>query len=355
MNEMDDINLIRTVLVEEVDDDHRDVARAKLLEAVAMDGVPARRPRKSTLRWSLVGAGTGLVAAAAAAVVALGSGPVAPTGPPSGRQVEAVAPANAQEFLLAAATQAERAPATSGKYWHVRSVRHSGQETLPPFRAGEKESEPGIMVVEQWQAANARQPSWWGVGELRDGRFEPRLDRVKHVGYGWEEEFSPAEIRNLPTDPAALRGVLEAKRKKNATQPGPTGDDYLFAATVGLLARAPATPAQTAAAYRLLAMLPRVELAGTATDSEGRTGMLVRRPAPVPTSPAPPTLAQRLEDVELIVDQQTYQVLAVTKNHRMTVGGKLAQTLWSQSVYTHREWTDQEPTMPTPPPGTPTK
>jgi hypothetical protein len=340
MNEMDDINLIRTVLAEEVDDDHRDAARTKLLEAVAMDGVPVRRPRKLKLRWSLVGAGTGLVAAAAAAVIAIGSGSVAPTGPPSGTRAEALAPANAQEFLLAAATQAERAPATSGKYWHVRWVMHWGSE-----------SDPRTRVVEQWQAADSRQQNWWGVGEFKDGRFTPSLDKVKRVGYGWEAEFSPAEVRDLPADPAALRGVLEAKRRQNAGEPGPEGDDYLFAATAGLLGRAPATPAQMAAWYRLLASLPGVELAGTATDSEGRTGMLVRRHAAKPLAGK----ASRTEDVELIIDQQTYQVLATTDNLRMTGSNGGTRTLASQSVYTHREWTDQEPTMPTPPSGTPTK
>jgi hypothetical protein len=338
--EMDDINLIRTVLAEEVADDNRDAARTKLLEAVATDGVPVRRPRKIKFRWSLVGAGTGLVAAAAAAVIAIGSGSVAPTGPPSGTRAEALAPANAQEFLLAAATQAERAPVTSGKYWHVRWVMDWGSE-----------SEPRVRVVEQWQAADARQQSWWGVSELTDGVFKPSLDKVKRVGYGWEAEFSPAEVRNLPTDPAALRAVLEAKSKANATEPGPTGDDYLFAATAGLLARAPATPAQMAAGYRLLASLPGVELAGTATDSEGRTGMLVRRHVAKPDTGR----SGRTEDVDLIIDQRTYQVLATTGNLRVTFAGKPSQTLASQSVYTHREWTDQEPTMPTPPSGTPTK
>jgi hypothetical protein len=184
-----------------------------------------------------------------------------------------------------------------------------------------------------------------------DGRFTPSLDKVTGVGYGWEAEFSPAEIRNLPTDPAALRRALEAKRKKNATEPGPIGEDYVFAATVGLLARAPATPAQMAAAYRLLASLPGVELAGTATDSEGRTGMLIRQPAAkVPTGES-----RRVRDVELIVDQQTYQVLAVTDNMRLMADGEVLQTLTAQSVYTHREWTDQEPTEPTPPTGTPTR
>ncbi|MCW6008987.1 CU044_5270 family protein [Micromonospora sp. CPCC 205371] len=337
MNDMDDINLIRTVLVEEVDDDHRDTARSKLLEAVAMDGVPARRPQKSKRRWSLIGAGTGLVAAAAAVVVALGTGSATPTAPPDGSQVEAAAPANAQEFLLAAATRAERAPARSGKYWHVRWVMHWGSE-----------SDPSTRVVEQWQAADARQQSWWGVGEFKDGVFTPSLDKVKRVGYGWEAEFSPAEIRNLPTDPAALRAVLEAKSKANAAEPGPTGDDYLFAATAGLLARAPATPAQLAACYRLLASLPGVELAGTATDSEGRTGMLVRRH----DAEAGTGGSGRTEDVDLIIDQQTYQVLATTKILRATFAGHPAQTLSSQSVYTHREWTDEEPTMPS---GTPTK
>lgn len=331
---MDDINLIRTVLVDEVDDDHRAAARLRLLDAIATDGVATKSPQRR-LRWSLIGAG--VAAAGVATVVALGTGSVAPTGPPSGTQVEA-APETAQQFLLAAATQAERAPATSGKYWHVRWVQNWGNE-----------SDRETRVIEQWQAADPRQQSWWGVGEFVDGRFTPSLDKVKRVGYGWEEEFSPAEIRNLPTDPAALRSALEAKRKKNATEPGPTGDDYLFAATAGLLARAPATPAQMAAGYRLLASLPGVELGGTATDSEGRTGMLVRR------SDHRTGGSAATEHVELIIDRETYQVLATRDSLRITDRGRDTLVRSSQSVYTQREWTDREPTEPTPPAGTPTR
>lgn len=319
---MDDINLIRTVLVDEVDDDHRAAARHKLLNAIAVDGGAqgvARRPQRK-MWWSLVGAGTGLVAAAAVAVVALGTGSVAPNGPPAGTRVEA-APETAQQFLLVAAAQAERAPATSGRYWHVRWVTRYGTVGSSDVKVG---------VSESWQSAEPRLPSWMGSVRSVGGTYETSLDKATRIGYGWEAEFSVADVGKLPTKPEELRRVLLAAGQKNQPNGGPVGDDYVFGAAAGLLGRAPASSAQMAALYRLLATLPGVQLGGTATDSEGRSGVLVKRGA-----------------VELIVDRETYQVLALKKVDRRQV--------WIQSVYTHREWTNKEPTAPTPPAGTPTK
>ena len=337
---MDDINLIRAVLAED-GDDHRAAARVKLLEAIAMERAecaPDRRSRgdarrASALRWSL--AGTGLVAAAVVTVVALGTGLLTPAGPAQAPQREAAGPAprpgaavplTARQFLLAAANQAARAPATAGKYWHARWVMRYG--VVEPSGASSNPSAvkvriepPGMGVTELWQAADSRQPSWWGVIRYHGGRYETRLEKVARIGYGWEAEFSTAEVRALPADPAALRAVLVAKERQRRADPGPAGDDYVFAATAGLLGRAPAAPAQLAAGYQLLASLPGVELGDTVTDSEGRTGLLVRRGT-----------------TELIVHRETYQVLAMKS--------VLAQGIWSQLLYTHREWTNQEPAEP---------
>jgi hypothetical protein len=178
-----------------------------------------------------------------------------------------------------------------------------------------------VQVTEQWQAAEPGEQSWSSFVRVRDGVYRPEATKTDRIGYGWEAEFSPAEVRALPTDPAGWQTALTAMKNKHRYDL-PALDVYLFKATVGLLAGAPASPAQMAAGYRLLASLPGVVLAGTATDSEGRTGILLRHRVENGTD-------------EVIVDRQTYQVLA--RNSAGRGGFTISQ------VYKAREWTDAEP------------
>lgn len=311
---MDDINLIRTVLLDEGEEGEqaRATARLRLQQAVATEragGVRAKRRPWFTL------AGAGLVAAAAAAVLVVSLGAQPETAP------SIKTPQTAQEFLLAAATRAAGAPATTGKYWHARWDMHF-------------DGSAAYSVVEQWQAANPADPSWSSSVRFSGGVYRPDVEKAEFTGYGWEAEFSAAEVAALPTEPEALKAALTAKNKQLSADL-PRLEMYLFKATAGLLARAPQSPAQRAAGYRLLASLPGVELAGTATDSEGRTGVLLRY--------QPPEVAGRhksllTETDEVIVDQQTYQVLAVNSDEKIGT-----RAITSQIVFKTREWTDTEP------------
>ena len=301
---MDDITLIRATML---DDDERaetgrEDARQRLRQAITTETAPGRR------RWQWALAGTGLTAAAvaAAAVVALGAPPPAPP---------VAAPHTAREFLLAAATQAATAPAKRGKYWHTRWDMHSTVTFKGSKRDTVVKSE---KVTEQWQAAAPGGQSWSSFVPVKNGVYKPEVVKEDSIGYGWENEFTPAEVRALPADPEALRQTIAAKQKEKDL---PRLDEYLFSAAVGLLARAPASPAQMAAAYRMLAALPGVELGGAATDSEGRAGVLLRYHGPA-------------GDDEVIVDRRTCQVLA-----RVSTEGPFV----SQIVFTAREWTDKEP------------
>jgi hypothetical protein len=318
---MDDVNLIRTVLLDDggEGEDARAAGRLRLQRAVVAEragGVPARRWR----RWTL--AGSGLVAAAAAAALVVGLGAQPDPAPPAGSHV-AAAPPTAQEFLLAAATSAAVAPATSGKYWHTRWDMHIAAGVKSPAPGNPVQLGPEhVQVVEEWQAAKPGEQNWSSSGRVQDGVYRPEVTKTDRIGYGWETEFSPAEVRVMPTDPVGLRAVLTAKQNKLRYDLPPL-DTYLFKATVGLLARAPASPAQMAAGYRLLARLPGVELAGTATDSEGRTGLLLRHRGEKGTD-------------EVIVDRESYQVLA----EKSSEPRRSSLTV----VFKAREWTDAEPT-----------
>jgi hypothetical protein len=315
---MDDINLIRTVLTEEREDG-RAAARLRLQQVIAAE----RGGRVPGKRWLWPLAGTGLVAAAAAVAVVLGAAaPPAPAPRPAGDGTHAV-PRTAQEFLLAAATEAAKAPVTTGKYWHTRWDMYYDRNKGTLGEHGE----PIVQVVEEWQAADPAGPSWSSSVQVKQGRYRPKVRTPDRIGYGAEAEFSLAEARALPADPAALRAVLAVKADgmgidlADLTADGLDG--YIFEATAGLLARAPASPAQRAAAYRLLATVPGVELAGSATDSKGRTGVLLRYRG-----------SQKTE--ELIVDRKTYQVLATNRLNTR-------RALTSQTVFTAPAWTDEEP------------
>jgi hypothetical protein len=315
---MDDINVIQTVLTE--DSEHgRATARQQLQQAIAAERGSVRR------RWRWTLAGTGLVAAAAAVAVVLGVVAQPATAPsPTGGE-----PRTAQEFLLAAATEAAKAPTTTGKYWHTRWDMYYDARKGALGQNGD----PIVKVVEEWQAADPANPSWSSFVQVRDGQYHPEVGKADLFGYGAEAEFSLAEARALPADPAALRAVLVKKAEAMGIDLGQLTSDgldgYVFEAVTGLLARAPGSPAQRAAAYRLLATVPGVELAGTATDSKGRPGVLLRYNG-----------SRKTEDV--IIDRTTYQVLA--KNRYGTQADKtMAALMTMQIVFTAPGWTNQEP------------
>lgn len=330
---MDDIDLIRTALVQE-GEQGRETARRHLRQTIAAErgalSAEVRRvapPRPvPTRRWRWALAGTGLTATAAvlATVLAIagGAAPPAPTSPPVAEATVAV-PRTAQEFLLLAATEVAKAPATTGRYWYARwdtEARADGGTFVNGV--------PRWSVAEQWQASDPRDPSWYSYVQFKDGPYRPEVQKADSLGYGAEIEFSLAEVRAFPVDPVALRRVLARKAEAigidlaHLTADGMDG--YVVEATTGLLARAPLTPAQRAAAYRLLATVPGVELVGTDTDSMGRDGLLLRYVGSKKTK-------------ELLVDRGSYQVLAVY------IQGHSRRKFNTRTVFTIPGWTDEEP------------
>jgi hypothetical protein len=304
---MDDIDLIRIVLKhdEKEGEPGRNAGRLRLERAIAADGgkdVPANRRRSFVLAFG------GLAAAAVGVALAVMLG-VRPVPTPSTPSNSAVTPPTAQEFLLAAATTTVQKSENRGRYWHTRwDMRH--QLAQQP---------PDVRVAEQWQAAEPSDQSWSSFVQVPDGFYRPEVRKADRIGYGWEAEFSAAEVRALPAEVGAFRAVLTTKQYQHRYDLPPL-ETYLFRATVGLLARAPATPAQLATGYRLLATLPNVELVGTATDEDGRSGLLLRHKG------------ESTDDV--LIDDASYQVLAT-----FSEGPKMT----SQTVYKIREWTDNAP------------
>ncbi|QKG23074.1 CU044_5270 family protein [Actinomadura verrucosospora] len=222
---MDDLKLLGTALAGP-DPSPEAVDRSRhRLQNTMRDGGPAK-PRRGR-RWILAGAGLTAAAAAAAIVVSDLSAPDSPEKETvlSGRQV-----------MLAAATTAEAKPATSGTYWHTKSVRQSGKVT---------------DVSETWFARDGR--TWLSAAPGLVSRVEKRpLIGLTDLDY--------AGVQRLPTDPARLKAAL----LESATVPAARRRPQLFTLNLlqSVLAEAPAPPKVRAAAYRALAAMPHIDNLG---------------------------------------------------------------------------------------------
>jgi hypothetical protein len=223
------------------------------------------RPRHRGRRGWLIAAGAAAASAvvAATAVTVLAShpggsqaGPAASAASGSGTEVTAA-------VLLRAAGQAAGAQKggwPNAAYWHVTSVY---------VRSGK------TYHREIWI-------SHYGSSVLEDNGVSPGLT---DLGPDVFEGLTWAQLYALPTDPARLQQVLEAKFTQgfgSDTDPAPSPGEVtqsaeLFVVVGDLLRESPAPPALREALYEVAATIPGVVLKGDYTDALGRTGTAVER------------------------------------------------------------------------------
>ncbi|MEV0073750.1 CU044_5270 family protein [Amycolatopsis sp. NPDC050768] len=224
-------------------------SRRRLQERIA--GKPARgltaRPVRG-LRAAWLAGGTGAIAAAAVAVAVFSAAPAPPAAPPvvqSGPQV-----------LLAAATVAERSPDATGTYWHV-TITETG---------------PGAAVTDYWVKPDGH---WWFRGAKTGGKAMPMPGSQPFSLVGVHLTY--AQLRALPTDPAALKAwIAEAETHSAArTSGGPftaaERDRATFESLVSLVSTLPAPPAVRAAAFRAISEYPGVGTLGAVPGGQGLT------------------------------------------------------------------------------------
>lgn len=124
--------------------------------------------------------------------------------------------------------------------------------------------------------------SHYGNGVLEDNGVNSGpidLGKASFEGLSWEQLYA------LPTDPAKLQSVLQAKFTQgfgadaNPTpSPGTvTQSAELFVVVGDLLRESPASPALREALYDVAANIPGVVVKGDYTDALGRTGTAVER------------------------------------------------------------------------------
>jgi hypothetical protein len=277
--ELDRLAVARPRIVQRTEDvvgpaEAERLLRQILASAPAPGRARARTPGRGLPRphrAGLLAGSLGLTAAAVAAALVLSSGttpvPITSTRPvPSGPRATApgVLPGrSAREILLAYATAAARAPATTGKYWYIHSTFLSG---FPD-------------TFDTWMLRN-------GANWVRAYKTHGRVIKLPWAGPGWDLEVSslfafpfrlgkpPAkaspkwpgqvtygQLQRLPDTPAALKAWVVAFDRDFAESMGGTPvypGAGVFMCLTNLIADLPAPALVRAAAFRVLATLPHI-------------------------------------------------------------------------------------------------
>lgn len=238
--------------------------------AVTTQSAPAITRRVHTRR-RLVLAVPLVVAVAAALSVGLGVGNEQPA---AARQLEHAAK------LVAG----DPAPVIGpGRYWYVKGSGAfvnevmGGDGTFSALQTSSHEiwiaSDASGRIVRKDGApqffSDAERVRWEAAGKPgfgADGGIDEQ-EAAGSLSWGWESlaVHSAAEI---PTDPAALARLVEARADQNKNQRASEELTLIF----DVLRFAPLSGAQTAAFYEVLAGLPGIELTGSVKDGIGRTG-----------------------------------------------------------------------------------
>ncbi|MBO2456168.1 CU044_5270 family protein [Actinomadura violacea] len=232
---MDDLKLLGTALAgPDPSADAVDRSRHRLQNTMRGGG-PAK-PRRAR-RWIMAGAGLTAAAAAAAIVVSDLSAPDSPAKKTTRKEQVLTGP----QVMLAAATTAEAKPATSGTYWHIKTIQRLGKVT---------------DTGETWFARDGR--TWLSAA--------PGLvSRVGKRSVLREADLGIDDFQRLPTDPARLKAAL----LKSSTTPAAAREQPQLS-TINLLqavlSETPAPPKVRAAAFRALAGMPHIDNLGKTAD-----------------------------------------------------------------------------------------
>jgi hypothetical protein len=235
---------------------------------------PVAAPRVRSRRLGLTAAGAGLAVALIVPALLLFGG---------GGEVQ---PAVGQVLRQAADVAADQVPATPpgpGQYLFTRSREADLSEFVPAA------SKPWSVVIPQereiWLAPD-------GSGRLRATSDRPRFispaQRAEWVAAGspslavFNRPGQVSEVPlsggpgfldtpNLPTDPKALRRLIEARKVPGIE--GPPGEVETFVLIGDMLRESYLPPTLRAALYEVTAELPGVELLGEVQDPAGRAGV----------------------------------------------------------------------------------
>ena len=191
-------------------------------------------------------------------------------------------------------TQTGSAPLVNGwpnaTYWHTLSQGRNSTCPGQVYTSNIWLAQAGYAIGDNTMTGPKSSDSLSACGGANLGVYpiEGEPDGVQIGGqiYSWPQ------FAALPTDPAKLWPIVAADANVGVA-PGKGGLAFDFETIAGLLATDPVAPGMQKALYQVLERIPGVTVAGTYTDSLGRTGT-----------------ALRLGSSTFVVDSGTGQVLA---------------------------------------------
>ncbi|MEV5709922.1 CU044_5270 family protein [Actinoallomurus sp. NPDC052274] len=380
---MDELQAVRALFPETPPPDARVTAQARRW------ATGAARHRLPRLRWALPG--LGLVAAATAVALAVGSTGGGPTRPAPTSSL----PLDGKAVFLAAAEKAENQP--MGGYWYSDQV--SGASYL---------IKGGYAVI----GAHSETFEWTSAAKGDGGRFygrdlpmrpatpedeaawrragAPTSVRVMSNGHPmtytreagrWQEDkggrrpggrflvgrgegLTMQEVLRLPTDPETLtrRFLAFAPRRRAEGPPGggnpgpaPISNAYQLVLAANLLKDAPLPPKVRAGVMRALVARPGVHTIETATDALGRQGVALAVDQPSwGWRPGPGGKLVRKDDgyrtqEQLIFDKETGALLA-EQSVLLTPGGEYRSRkpgfVIDYLLMRSSGWTERKPSPP---------
>lgn len=239
------------------------------------DGASNRPARHRETLWG--SRGPRVAAAAAGAAALLTAVPILLLG--GSGEVQPAAAAVLRKAATVAAVQQAEAPPGPGQYFFTRSKEASVAITFGVNRqwsalyAKERESwtTPDgtirfrVISKKPEFVSEDQRAAWVAAGSPQLGSGHVSLNRMK----GGNEFL---ETSNLPTEPKALRELIEARKAPQFVH-HPPGRAETFVLIGDLLRETYLPPAFRAALYEVAAELPGVELLGEVEDSAGRTGI----------------------------------------------------------------------------------
>lgn len=272
-----------------------------VLSAVERSGA-ARRARQQGRhrRWLRIGAPIlAALAVTAAVLVPLSVRTALRPGTPNVPSLPRHANPSARQVLDAAARVADAQPAQAGKYWRVSIAStkliaggtnahpYALAETLSPWVTWypAQPASPGDWYIAYSDASYTATPAtagaeaqWKADGSpaLPSGKLPVvRTEAFSDLRFG-STRLKPLQFRSLPSNPAALKSEI-VQMEAGSYQSGVTDQQSydVFGVITDLLDHEPITPQVRAAAFRVLAGLPGIEMLGKVTDPIGRPGYAI--------------------------------------------------------------------------------
>lgn len=320
---------------------------------------PGRKPRvPARPRWAMASVSAAIAIGVTLAVIQVGDG---------GSSTDTVGtPGTGEEYLLVAAARLEAGDGETrgGGYWYQEE--QSGSLRRVP---GKNDGAEYVVVQREtrstWQAEaweqrwtqvvdNGTRPAsvpderaWRNAGSPKEWHLPAGFPPLRYHGAGVTHQDAPGtgdsdgvrmanmdldRLKELPTDPGALRAALRNITKERFNAPDTVLDRHVRQHLLDIAVHLPAEPKLRAAAYRTLSQETGVRDLGVIEDPSGRKGKGVALPQPGGDT-----------EVRLVLNRKTGAPLgSFTVTTRAQDGWKKGTAI-SYSTIVSQRWTNTAP------------